>query len=450
MNSKRKFVLLIYLVLSLIFIFNLSVKPQAKPCELVDKPQFNGAYRLADGRIVSILPSATKGHWRITHFHSGKSHKLYPTDAFNFKSASDLDSETPVTFRYRFSLDKNGMAESLAIKENGKRELIARKIKFREETTVFKSGEIELFGKLTLPPTGKTPFKTVIFVHGSDPEPSVDREWLPHLLASNGIAAFVFDKRGTGCSKGQYLQHFGVLSDDVTAAVGWLKTKSEIDGKRIGLAGFSQGGWVAPLAALKDSSVKFVVVGYGMAMSVAEEDRLEAPLKLRGKGVDEAAIAEFQELNATLHKVARENFKDWREFEEKVEKFKDRKWFSSVKELQTWAGSVLQMGIPQAKVVAPQLFGNFFQPFYEPVPTLEKLNIPMLWLIAEKDIEAPPEPTIEVLKRLRQQGKPFSTVIFPNSDHGLLEFEIRDGKRVRTKYADKYFSTMLRWIQSQK
>jgi len=109
----------------------------------------------------------------------------------------------------------------------------------------------------------------------------------------------------------------------------------------------------------------------------------------------------------------------------------------------------LQMGIPQAKQAAPGMFEHFFQPFYEPVPTLEKLNIPMLWLIAGKDIEAPPEITIETLQRLRQQGKPFTSVVFPNADHGMQEFEVREGKRVRTKYADKYFSTLLKWIQAQ-
>jgi uncharacterized protein len=232
--------------------------------------------------------------------------------------------------------------------------------------------------------------------------------------------------------------------------VSWLKTRPAIDPNRIGLAGFSQGGWVAPLAALKDSSIKFVLVGYGLAMSMAEEDRLEAPLKLKEKGADQTAIDEYRELNAVLHQVARANFKDWRAFDEKMEKYKDRAWLSTAKEMQSWVGFVMQQGIPQAKVVAPQMFEQFFQPFYEPVPTLEKLSIPMLWLIAEKDIEAPPEPTIDALKKLRQQGKPFSTIVFPNADHGLQEFEVRDGKRVRTKYADKYFSTVLKWIQDQK
>ena len=74
----------------------------------------------------------------------------------------------------------------------------------------------------------------------------------------------------------------------------------------------------------------------------------------------------------------------------------------------------------------------------------------MLWLIAKDDIEAPPEPTIAVLKRLRSEGKPFATVIFPNTNHGITEFVIRDERRVTTKYANDYFSIMMKWIKGQK
>jgi uncharacterized protein len=423
---------------------------QTQPCGVADNKQLGGAYRFADGRVISMLPTGAEAHWRFTDFGSGKSHALHPAGALKFESGDEFDAKSPVVFRYQFGLDKNGLAETLNIRQNGQPALTARKLKLREKTVVFKSGDTELFGKLTLPSGGKPPFKTVVFVHGSDPVASVDREWLPHLLASQGVATFVFDKRGAGCSKGQYLQRFDVLSDDVVAAVNWLKTQPEIDPSKVGLAGFSQGGWVAPLAALKDPSIKFVVVGFGLAMSLAEEDRLEAPLKLKEMGVDESSIAEYRELNASIHQLARDGFKDWRDFDEKIDKYKGRDWFTLAKGMQSWVGVTLQMGIPQAKVVAPQMFESFFQPFYEPVPTLEKLAIPMLWLIAEEDIEAPPEPTIEALKRLRQQGKPFATVVFPQSDHGLVEFEVRDGKRVKTKYADKYFSTLLKWIQAQK
>jgi hypothetical protein len=84
------------------------------------------------------------------------------------------------------------------------------------------------------------------------------------------------------------------------------------------------------------------------------------------------------------------------------------------------------------------------------VPTFEELHIPMLWLVAGKDIEAPPEPTLEILARLRRQDKPVPVVIFPNADHGMQDFEVQSGKRVRTKFADRCFSPLLKRIQDPK
>jgi uncharacterized protein len=428
----------------------LALVSQAPALADTPPPPLAGAYRAVDGRVVSILPAGAPGHWRITHFDSGRSHRLHPADTLNHRSARDWESAEPAAIRYRFALDGAGAAVSLSISEDGLRPLAMKRLALRESPASFKSGDVDLCGRLTLPASGRAPFRTVVFVHGSDPVPSVGQELLPHLAGAHGIATLVFDKRGTGCSKGQYVQHFGVLSDDVVAAVQWLKTVKEVDAGRIGLVGFSQGGWVAPLAALKEPAIRFVAVGYGLAMSMADEDRLEAPLKLRAAGVDEASVAEFEQLNAALHRVAREGFQDWREFEALAERFRERPWLATARQQQSWVSVVFQMGIAQAKVAAPGMFQHFFQPFYEPVPTLEKLGVPMLWLIAGDDIEAPPGPTLEVLARLRREGKPVTTVVFPGADHGLHLFELRQGKRIRTQYAPRSFSTLLSWLRDPK
>lgn len=75
----------------------------------------------------------------------------------------------------------------------------------------------------------------------------------------------------------------------------------------------------------------------------------------------------------------------------------------------------------------------------------------MAMSVADEDrLEAPPEVTIAVLERLRTElGKPFETVIFPHADHGIVEFEEKDRKRIKTNYADGYFSTMTDWLRRQ-
>jgi dienelactone hydrolase len=269
-------------------------------------------------------------------------------------------------------------------------------------------------------------------------------------MAANGVGVFVYDKRGTGKSEGQYFQMFGPLSDDVVAAVRWLKTRSNVDTSHIGAAGFSQGGWIAPLAASKEPSIRFVLVGYGLATPVAAQDSLEAPLQLAAKGFDTTAIRQFQELNFALHRAALHRFADgWGEIESKLNEYRNAPWLKAMKGTPTWSGSLLAMGIERAKATVPALFQNYFEAYYDPMPALESLGIPMLWMLGAADITAPPGPTIALLQRLRDRGQPVETVIYPRTDHGLVEFEVKDGHRVITRYSPGSYPKMVSWLRKQ-
>ena len=402
-----------------------------------------------DGRLAALYRAdASDTGWRYVDFASGAAHQLRAIDASTFQSSAGWSGSMPAEWRYTMGRSATGAA-TLAVRAPGATLRVGARVALVEDTVHFMSGDVSLFGKL-IRPAGAGPWPVLVFVHGSDATPSVDRLWDPYFFAAHGVAMFVFDKRGTGRSGGQYLQLFSTLSDDVVAATRLLPARADVDSTHIGLAGFSQGGWVAPLAARKDPGVRFVLVGYGMAMSVSEEDRLEAPLKLRERGFGEQDIREFEELNALIHRTAEHKFADgWGEIESKLTQYRDRRWLAELPQMETWAGSMLKMGLAQAKVVVPKMFETFIDPFYDPVPTLEALDIPMLWLLGGDDIEAPPGPTIEVLARLERSGKPVTTRIFPGADHGIIEFELRDGRRVRTRYAPGYFDAMAEWVARQ-
>ena len=77
---------------------------------------------------------------------------------------------------------------------------------------------------------------------------------------------------GRAESEGDYNQNFHLLSDDVAAAVEWLAKSTEIDSDSIHLAGYSQGGWIAPLAATK-TQVSSLLINYGPMVPITGEDR---------------------------------------------------------------------------------------------------------------------------------------------------------------------------------
>ena len=52
-------------------------------------------------------------------------------------------------------------------------------------------------------------------------------------------------------------------------------------------------------------------------------------------------------------------------------------------------------------------------------------------------------------RRLKAAGNPIDLEIFPNADHGILEFEEKDGRRVFTRYAPGYFELESEWVRRQ-
>src|SRR5436305_470800 len=81
------------------------------------------------------------------------------------------------------------------------------------------------------------------------------------------------DDRGVGQSGGgETLQDATTsgFADDVRAEVAYLRTRSEIDPKRIALVGHSEGGIIAPMIAATDPQITAIVLMAGTAKTGAQ------------------------------------------------------------------------------------------------------------------------------------------------------------------------------------
>ncbi len=133
--------------------------------------------------------------------------------------------------------------------------------------------DIQLAGMLFLP-EGDGPFPTAIFIHGSGPS-TRNSVWYLSIaknLQANGIAVLLPDKRGSEKSGGDWIgASIEDLATDTLSAVEFVKTQEMFDYSTIGLVGFSQGGWIAPVAAAKSDDVSFVVSMSGNAVTTDEQ-----------------------------------------------------------------------------------------------------------------------------------------------------------------------------------
>src|SRR5947207_2496154 len=316
----------------------------------------------------------------------------------------------------------------------------ADRIPFDATDTVFEGrGGIKLAGRLVLP-KGNDPVPIVVLVHGAERESARDSYSLQRLLPAENVGAFVYDKRGTGGSDGKYTQDFDTLADDAVAAMREAKRIASTRCARIGYQGGSQGGWVAPLAATR-APVDFVIVSFGLAVSIIDEDQEEVALEMRLKGHGQEEISKALEVASAAEAVFESNFtKDFERLDAVRTKYRNEPWYKDVH------GNYTHFILPYTPVEAREKFKDSLPgtPFrYDPMPTLRAVKAPQLWILGEDDLEAPSAETSRRIRTLIAEGKQISLALFPHAEHGMTEYEVAsNGERVSTRYAPGYFTMM--------
>jgi uncharacterized protein len=388
-----------------------------------------GAYRLPGGGIVDIARSeGNTFRWRKFDGTTGGLHKKQ-------------DGQWTSTLGWTNHPD--GHTASFSRCAAGEIEFDGKKvyrILFDVTDTVFEGrGGVKLAGRLVLP-KGNGPVPIVVLVHGAERVSAREDYALQRLLPADNVGAFVYDKRGTGGSEGKYTQDFDILADDAVAAMREAKRIAAARCARIGYQGGSQGGWVAPLAATR-APVDFVIVSFGLAVSVIDEDQEEAALEMRLKGHSQEEISKALEVASAAEAVFESGFtKGFEHFDAVRAKYRNEPWYKDLH------GNYTHFILPYTSAEVREkgkdfVFGTPFR--YDPMPTLGAVKARQLWILAEDDLEAPSAETSRRIKALIAEGKPITLALFPHAEHGMTEYEVDpNGERVSTRYAPGYFAMM--------
>jgi pimeloyl-ACP methyl ester carboxylesterase len=389
-----------------------------------------GAYRLTDGRVIDISPSDPNPlRWRAFNGETGALRK-------------NADGTWTSTFGWTGRPDGKTVAFSdCATGDMRFAGTSGHRIDFDVAETAFESNGTMLVGRLILP-KGIAAVPIVVLIHGSEDNSAMRFHQLQRLLPAEGVGTFVYDKRGTGASGGSYTQDFNLLADDAVAAMREARRLAGARAGRVGYQGGSEGGWVAPLAANR-APVDFVIVSFGLAVNVLQEDQEELALEMRLKGRTPEETAKALEVAHAAEAVAESRFTSgFAEFDAVRAKYKSEPWYKDVHGNFTYmllplTDAQLHGGLPLKKMVAATPFR------YDPMPTLRASTTPQLWILGAEDLEAPSAETSTRIKLLIGEGRPFTLAVYPGAEHGMTEFEIGpDGERVSTRYAQDYFAMM--------
>ena len=385
-----------------------------------------GSYRLADGNLVDIAPSDDDTlRWRQFDGATGALHK----------SANGIWKST-----YGWTDRADGITVSFSACSAGQIRfggVSGQRIALDVKEATFKSHGTVLVGRLVMP-KGEEQVPIVVLLHGSEHDSALTDYFLQRVLPSEGVGVFVYDKRGTGGSGDHYTQDYSLLADDAVAA---LRKARQLAGTRLGRIGYqggSQAGWVAPIAANR-ASVDFVIVCFGLAVNVIDEDQEAVELQMREKGYPPEVIAKALEVASAAETVFESDFKSgFPKLDEMRAKYGSAPWYKDVH--GDYAFFVLQHSSDaELRALAPEF--NWHTPFhYDPMPTLRADKVPQLWILGGEDYEAPSAETSRRIKSLMGEGLPFTVAYYPDAEHGITLFETgADGSRVSTRYASGYF-----------
>ncbi|QNK64085.1 alpha/beta fold hydrolase [Pedobacter sp. PAMC26386] len=239
---------------------------------------------------------------------------------------------------------------------------------FTIENVKFNSVGVALAGTIFKP---KHPYAAVVLVHGSGQETRMVE--MASLLARNGITVLTYDKRGVGKSDGVYVgpevgtnnidsANLNLLALDASAASNALLVQLPDNHGPLGLMGFSQAGWIIPMAAKKNSNVSFMILFSGPVITTLEQLRFQFYT---------LGNSRFWETHTEAEAL------------EHVRSDADRYQFAST----------------------------------DPQDALARLSIRGLWLFGGKDVQVPVHLSIEHLNALKAQGKPYDYQLFPELGH---------------------------------
>jgi pimeloyl-ACP methyl ester carboxylesterase len=276
-----------------------------------------------------------------------------------------------------------------------------------------------LAGTLVLP-SGTGPFKCVILISGSGPQ-NRDEELLGHKpfqvisdhLSKTGTAVFRFDDRGIAKSTGDHDKATSAdFASDVVAIYDYLSNDKRINTSQIGLAGHSEGGMIAAMAAVKRPTVAFVISLAGTGVSGKDVLFLQNFLIAKKMGLNDDQAKTQQENVMRLINII-ESESDTAVAKQKLTDAFDEQYGAQKEFIPNYdemrKGQIASMGSPWMR----------FFVTYNPADDWKKVKCPVLILNGADDIQVIADQNMSAIAAALENGgnSNYQMVLFPKMNH---------------------------------
>lgn len=321
------------------------------------------------------------------------------------------------------------------------------------------ANNIKLAGTLTIPKGKKNP-AVAILISGSGPQNrnSEIKQFnhspflvLAHYLSNQGIAVLRYDDRGIAESEGDFKSATSYdFASDVNAAVAYLQTRTDIDTKKIGLIGHSEGGIVAPIVVSKNKTVAFAVLLAGPGVDGAEILETQSRRAMELQGVPKMNIDENEKLTTIIYSAIKNNtdkdkIKD--EIKTKLNAFKINNPTSLVSPMITDV-----MINQQLEILKSDWLCAFIR--LDPQEFLAQTKCPILALNGSKDFQVISDINLEGIRigLEKANNKDVTIIELEGLNHLFQKAEtgsMSEYKTIEETYNKKALTTVSEWINKR-
>jgi uncharacterized protein len=402
---------------------------------------FTGVYQWQPNGFVylQLWPELSGSQQLVAFDESGDVRTLYPTARDQFFAGPGAAVPDAVESRIQFQRQGGSPPSAFTWSRDGITRTARRVDIERREDVRFSNDAVQLAGTL-ITPTAKGPYPAVILVHASGAE---DREYLlpfARFLIRRGVAVLGYDKRGVGGSTGDWNKaSFADLAGDVVAAFEYLKTRPDIQGGQIGMLGWSQAGWVMPLAASRAKDLAFLISISGAGVSGAETTIDQARSEMAANGMRPPMIEQIVELMTLQYDYLRTG-QGW-----------DRYLASRDKIAARMGGTP-----PDAFPATPDhRYLQFIRPLivHDPAPILRQLTLPVLALFGELDNNILAEKNRAAWEAALKAGghTDYTLRILTKANHAMLEARVGNNTEMKTlqRFVPAYSEVVVEWLSKR-
>ena len=247
-------------------------------------------------------------------------------------------------------------------------------------------------------------------LQGSGPSDRDNDDYFPPLkaeLVARGLAVYSFDKPGTGQSEGDW-RDYGLeeRAAQAVAALDLLRGLPEIDRRRLGIFGHSQGGWLVQMLAGRVSDLVFAITSSGPSLTLEEQNLYGCEHTMRAEGHSEDNIEHALAFLRRAHKAALRG-DDFATIE--------RDWLAEAR-AQPWYGYF---------DIADERDWNLAQIFarehFDPLEALAGVRCPFLAIFGGRDPLLPAWRGAEEVGTTLSDNPDATVIVFPGANHRMRD-----------------------------